>query len=417
MKSSKEPLAVLIYRILLSLFSLAVLLRQPGKALRRARLGHGMAPAPGQHVWLHGASNGELASVRTVLDHLVAARPDLKWLITANTPTAVQMVTDWALPGVSARLAPLDLARVTARVLRDWQVVAHVSLESELWPHRFRLCPGPVILLGARMSQGTARGLGRLPGLSRAMLEHVTLAIAQDQGSLDRLTQLGLPQEARGPVVDLKALYLAPQGQTPDAALLAAFPRARTWLAASTHAGEDEIALDAHALALRHAPDLRLILAPRHPRRGDALESLIAARGLTCARRSKGQAPGTAQVYLVDTMGEMALWYALAGRVLVAGTLSDRGGHTPYEPAAFGAALLHGPDVVNHKAGFERLAQAQASVQINDAASLADALIALTSPEDQQRAGKAAQAALAQDIDLDGLCARLLDRLPASAQP
>ncbi|MFZ7094354.1 3-deoxy-D-manno-octulosonic acid transferase [Primorskyibacter sp. 2E233] len=386
-------------------------MRQPQGAYWRARLGRGMAPVQGKHVWLHGASNGELASASAVLERLGQARPDLHWLVTANTETGVQMVEGWHLPRVSARLAPLDLSHVSRRVIRDWRVVAHISLESELWPHRFRASPGPVILLGARMSAGTAKGLARLPGLARAVLSHVTLAIAQDQGSLDRLSHLGLPEKARGPVVDLKALYQRPAGQVPDEALRAAFNRDQTWLAASTHEGEDEIVLQAHAETLRSDPDLRLILAPRHPRRGDALEALINAHGFTCARRSKGEAPGTAQVYLADTMGEMAIWYALAGRVFIAGTLSDRGGHTPYEPAQFGAALLYGPDVVNHRAGFERLAKASAAVEISDALSLAKALLALSDPSDQRRAGKAAQEALHQDIDMSELCARLLDQL------
>ncbi|MFW2542477.1 3-deoxy-D-manno-octulosonic acid transferase [Primorskyibacter sp. 2E107] len=402
---------MLLYRLLISVFSAGVLLKRPLPAYWRARLGRDL-PSPGPTVWLHGASNGELASVRAVLQRLIADRPDLHWRITANTDTAVAMVNGWGLPRTLACLAPLDLAGASTRAMRAGPVVAHISLESELWPHRFRLCPGPVILLGARMSAGTARTWARLPALANRVLSRVTLAIAQDGSSLGRLFDLGLPQPAGGPVVDLKALYLPPEDQTPDAALSAAFPRAKTWLAASTHDGEDETILDAHILALRSTPDLKLILAPRHPRRAEALAALITAKGLTCARRSAGEAPD-AQVYLADTMGEMALWYALAGRVFIAGTLTDRGGHTPYEPAHFGAALLHGPDTRNFRAAFDRLAQAQAARHVKDAATLAEALTALRKPDDQMALGRAAQDALAQDIDLDALTARIRDALPS----
>ncbi|WP_425099196.1 3-deoxy-D-manno-octulosonic acid transferase [Tropicibacter sp. S64] len=402
---------MLLYRLLISLFAAGVLLKRPERPYWRARLARDL-PDQGRVLWLHGASNGELASIRPLLQRLTETRPELQIRVTANSDTAVAMVTGWQLPRTHARLAPLDLAGPTRRAMKG--VIAHVSLESELWPNRFRLCPGPVILLGARMSAGTARTWGRLPGLAARTLAPVRLALAQDAASLDRLTALGLPAAARGPVVDLKALYQPPAAQTPDEALRAAFPRARTWLAASTHVGEEEIVLDAHLKALRAEPDLRLILAPRHPRRAEEILPLIAARGLTVARRSTGEAPD-AQVYLADTMGEMPLWYALAGRVFVAGSLTDRGGHTPYEPAHFGAALLHGPDTRNFTAAYTRLAEAGAARQITDAASLAAALTALSDPEAQAALGQAAQTALRQEIDADALVGRIVDILPPPA--
>ncbi|WP_136441649.1 3-deoxy-D-manno-octulosonic acid transferase [Pacificoceanicola onchidii] len=400
---------MLFYRVLISLFAAVVLAKSQGRAERRARLGRDL-PDLGDTVWLHGASNGELASARPLLARLIAARPDLHWRITANTATGVEMARGWDLPRTHVALAPVDLARVSARAMKAGPVVAHVALESELWPHRFRLCPGPVILLGARMSEKTARGWGKVPGLARRVFGAVSFATAQDAGSLSRLGDLGLPTSSQGPVVDLKALY-TPQDLHPDSALRAAFPRGKTWLAASTHEGEEEIVLEAHLKALQAAPDLKLILAPRHPRRADAIEAMIAAKGLTCARRTREDAPD-AQVYLTDTMGEMPLWYALAGRVFVAGSLTDRGGHTPYEPAHFGAAILHGPDVRNFKAAYGRLKDAQAARGVADAASLADALTALTSAEAQETLGAAGQAALAQETDLEALISRLLDALP-----
>jgi 3-deoxy-D-manno-octulosonic-acid transferase len=399
---------VILYRCLMSLFALVVLCARPH---RKARLGFGAGPDwPAPHLWLHGASNGELASARPIIEELIAQAPEQHLLITANTDTGVALVQGWALPNVAARLAPLDLAWATRRFLRHWQVCGHISLESELWPHRFRLTQGPVLLLGARLSAGTAKGWGRLPKLAEATLARITWASAQDEDSLTRLGALGLGPAARGPVVDLKALYRAPAMPIP-ADLQGAFARDRTWLAASTHDGEEETVLAAHRLALRHDPDLRLILAPRHPKRADEITALIAAEGLSMARRSTGDTPGMAQVYLADTMGEMALWYQLAGRVLIGGTLCDRGGHTPYEPAAFGAALLHGPDVTNFRPAFGRLTAAAASRQIETAAQLAQALGDLSRPDAQQQAGAAAMQALRQEGDAAALAQTVLSQL------
>lgn len=405
---------MVLYRLLVSIFALVVLLQ----ALRRDGW-HGavarLVVAPPQtrdpHLWIHGASNGELASAQPVVRALRAARPDLAVLVTANSASGVQMVRGWALPGVTALPAPLDLGWVSRRVMARWRVQAHMTLEAELWPNRIRTCPGPVMLLGARLRPGTARLWSRLHPLGPRVLSRVCLASAQDKDSLARLHVLGLPEGACGPVVDLKALYDPPRDVLPEAALSAAFPRAATWLAASTHDGEDAVILAAHRSLITQAPDSRLILAPRHPRRGADLVKACQEAGFQVSRRSLGEPPDTAQVYLADTLGEMPLWYRLAGRVFIGGTLTNRGGHTPYEPAAFDCALIHGPDVLNFKAPFARLAKADAAVCVNDATGLAQALTRLASPQTQARAGAAAARALQQDSDLDGLLRHVLVHL------
>ncbi|WP_299934760.1 glycosyltransferase N-terminal domain-containing protein [uncultured Pelagimonas sp.] len=394
---------MLLYRFLLSLFATAVLT----KGDVAARLGHSVA-ASGPHVWVHGASNGELHSARPVLEKLIAERSDLNWLITCNTDTARTMVAAWNLPRTSVRLAPVDLFWVAKRMLRDWDVRAHIALESEIWPHRTLACQGPTILLGARMSASTARSWAKLGDLPQRVLERVSFASAQDVDTRDRLVELGLPQTAIGPVADLKALY-SPINQAPDSALQATFQRNQTWLAASTHEGDDEVVFDAHVEAIKQDPKLRLILAPRHPKRAPDILKLAQDRGLTVARRSADEPP-EAQVYLADTMGEMPMWYQLAGRVFIGGSLSDRGGHTPYEPAAFGAALIHGPDMANFSAARDRLAKANAAKEVSTPQGLADALIALN--HGQVEMGQKAQSALRVETDLDGLCKTLLEILP-----
>lgn len=395
---------MLLYRILLSIFAAAVLT----KGHVAARLGRGPA-SPGPHVWFHGASNGELNSARPILVSLVHERPDLNWLVTCNTQTARDMVHGWELPRVSARLAPVDLAWVTKSMMRRWNIQAHISLESEIWPHRILTCAGPTVMLGARMSASTARSWGKLGDLPRRVLAKVSFVSAQDEESLQRLQNLGLPQSAVGPVADLKSLYQKPTAPLPPE-LSQAFDRRKTWLAASTHEGEEAIVLEAHKQALEQDPELRLILAPRHPRRAKEIAAHIEQYGLSYSQRSKDQA-ATAQVYLADTMGEMAFWYQLAGRVFIAGSLTDRGGHTPYEPAAFGAALIHGPDMHNFGVSAQRLAAAQAAVQIETADALCAALVGLQTEELQTAAGQAAQQALRCDTDAKALCTLILQHL------
>lgn len=403
---------MLLYRlalIALATKELTARLLRGDLAAMAARLGHG-ASDPVPRIWLHAASNGELISARPVIDRLLDEGYAL--LLTVNTDSAAAAASAWNRPEILVRLAPLDLRSAIGRIHRRLNITAHITMESDLWPHRILACPGPVLVLGGRLTARSAKGWKRFETIALRVLRRIDYLSAQDRASLERFRDLGLRPEATGPVFDLKALYTPPESG-PDPRLSAAFSRADTWLAASTHEGEEDIILAAHKAALAPRPDLRLILAPRHPKRAEEIAARIAALGLTLSRRSMGEAPGKAQVYLADTMGEMHLWYALAGVTFVAGSLTDRGGHTPYEPAAFGSAILHGPDTGNFRAAYARLHDADAAFEIADATALGHALIDLTAPEKQLTRGAAARQALAQDTDIDSLMRDVLATLTA----
>lgn len=355
------------------------------------RLGRG---GNGPVLWLHGASHGEITSARWLVGAVTAAHPGLAVLITCNNPTARAMVQGWALPGVQAALAPWDTPVAVARFLRSWQPRALVMIENELWPERLAACRAagvPVIAIGARMSQGSARNWGRLaPGLMRAMLGGLAFVTAQDAASETRLLALGLPPDRLGPRLMLKAQAA---GATP---LTTTGPvaRHRCLLAASTHEGEEEAVLHAFRQARDAGAFDLLIIAPRHPARAPAIAALVAASGLPMAQRSSGAEPqaGTA-VYLADTFGEMPLWYAMAGVTFIGGTFADKGGHTPFEPAAQGSALVHGPSVFNFAEVFAALDAAGGALAVADAANLGTALCAVDAAA-QARMAEAARSAL-----------------------
>lgn len=392
-----------VYSLLSTLLALKELTRRlfarDWKALS-ARLGRVGPPNAGPRVWLHAASNGEIASAKPVIEHLL--HNGIRLLVTVNTDSAVRLVQSWELRGLDVLLAPIDLRGPAKRVYEKWDITAHIALESDLWPVRILACPGPVIVLGGRLTERSAAGWKRFEPLTRRVVGTIDYLSAQDSASRERIAAFGLRSEANGPVFDLKALYTA-KDETPDQILRAAFERANTWLAASTHEGDDEIVLMAHKTARQRRPDLKLILAPRHPKRADAIAALAEQNSLTVTRRSQDANPRNCDVYLADTLGEMHLWYALAGVTLVAGSFSNKGGHTPYEPAAFASAILHGPDTANFTAAYARLHAANAAIQVATADELADALVALANPEIQRQRGLAAQKALQQDADLESL--------------
>ena len=377
---------MLLYRCLLTLLSPVLL----GGALLRVlrgretwadlsqRLGGGAPAKPGA-IWLHGASNGELASARGLVGALRAARPDLPIVVTANTVTGRALARGWDFPGVTARLAPLDFRWALARFRRRTRPALLIVMENELWPNRIVTAPMPVACIGGRMSARSFSTWQRAPRLAATLMRRLSFLSAQDDQSARHFAALGLPASAQGPTGTLKSGVDLPQ---PDADTLAAltplFPRPDTLLVASTHEGEERAVLDGFTAARADRPGLKMILAPRHPARGDEVAQIARATGLTVARRSAGEQPTLdTAIYLADTLGEMPLWYRLAGMTFVAGSFAPKGGHTPFEPAAAGSAILHGPDIANFRDVYTALDTGGGAVAVSGADDLRDALVRL----------------------------------------
>ena len=404
-----------LYRLLIALLAPFMLARLLWRVLRghedladlAERLGGGAAGDEGP-IWLHAASNGELASARPLIDALLQAAPEAHLLITVNTVTAKDLAQSWREPRIEARLAPLDLNVCLKRFVTRHSPRALIVIENELWPNRLTMAAQaglPVFIFGARMSAQSAErwrqfGTGELMG-------HITALSAQDETSEAGFAALGVARDRILPRINLKrSVSLAQPETTLD------WPRTETVLAASTHEGEEALILDAYCEALAERPTLRLILAPRHPRRAAEIADLILQRDLDFTSRSLEQ-PAIGQVFLADTMGEMANWYASAGICIIGGSFAPKGGHTPFEPARFGCALIHGPDIGNFREVFNALDAASAARTVADSSDLAAALVTLDK-DAQSRFAVAAATTIEQlsgETGPEFLAAQVLDAL------
>lgn len=333
-------------------------------------------------LWLHGASVGELAGAKPLVDTLLARDPDLCLIVTANTVTGRERAESWQHNRVFARLAPFDSRASVERFLDCWQPHGLIQLEKELWPNRMVLAYErgiAVMQAAALISERSAAKWKKLPGLAAEMMSALDLVAAQDAETEIRLVSLGLPPKLLGRRLNLKA---AVKMSEPDPQLLAELsdllPRERLFLAASTHAGEEEVVLNAFRQASDFEPGLKLVIAPRHPERGDEVARLIQKAGFQMARRSLGELPSAeTEVYLADTLGEMGLWYRLAPACFLGGSLVNKGGHTPFEPVQLGCALLHGPYVGNNAEAYDHLHHLRGTQEVQDAASLGAEMLRL----------------------------------------
>ncbi len=348
----------------------------------------------GPLVWMHAASVGEATAVLGLIEDLLDTRPDLEILVTTGTVTSARLLETRLPARARHQFVPADLPSWTARFLDHWRPDLALWVESELWPNLVFAAHArkiPMVLVNARLS---ARSYGRWrhwPGLIGPILSAFDLCLAQDQRHAERFGSLGARHVAA--VGDLKTV--APVLPFDPAELLRlrdAIGSRPLWLAASTHPGEEKVAAQVHRdLAARH-PSLLTIIVPRHPARAGVIGAMLTGQGLRVARRGRGDplTPET-QIYLADTMGELGLFYRLAGIALVGGSLVAKGGHNPFEAARLGCAVLHGPDMSNCAAMAAALAVAGAAETVSGAAALTQSVSALLA--DQQLRAKRAAAA------------------------
>jgi 3-deoxy-D-manno-octulosonic-acid transferase len=314
-------------------------------------------------VWMHGASVGECRLLLDVFAAMRRRRPDLHALVTSQTVTSADMVASSGAANVIHQMAPVDGPGAVERFLRYWKPDATVFAEGEIWPNMLAGLKAhgvPAALVNARMTKKTLASWKRRAGAAREVLSAFGFIGAADQATAD-----GLQVATGRRIAVVGNLKTASEVQGPAAADVAAFRRAINGrpvvLAASTHAGEDEVALDAFLdVRMRHLGVL-MIVVPRHPARGDAIAQAMRGRGMTTQQWSKNKSPPGADVdvLVADTIGELLFWYAAADGVYLGGATAEGiGGHNPVEPAQLGKRVFTGPHGFNFREIFEALEKA-----------------------------------------------------------
>ena len=339
---------------------------------RRERFGvAGIARPAGRLVWVHAASVGETIAVLPLIGRLMAR--GIRVVLTTGTVTSAGIAAGRLPEGALHQYAPVDLPAAVGRFLRHWRPDLALFGESELWPttlHGLRRRGIPLVVVNARMSERSFRKWRSVTPLARALLAQVDLFLAQTPADAERLGGLGARNVAA--VGNLKLDAPPPPADAGTMATLRAVRGDRpVLLAASTHPGEERVALEVHAGLRQTGTGLLTIVAPRHPDRGAEVEAKARSAGLRVARRSKGDGIGAdTEVYVADTVGEMGLWYRAADLVMLGGSLVPHGGQNPIEPAKLGVPILHGPHVGNFADIYEALSRAGATRVVADAPSL-----------------------------------------------
>lgn len=378
----KYFLTLLIYRIvlllLLPLVILVLLLRSTKQVEYRHRLLERLgwlssSFKPGGIV-VHAASVGEVIAVKAFVEHLLLAYPEQVITLTTFTPTGSAQVKKLFGERVQHCYLPLDLMPCCAAFLRRLQPKAIIFMETELWPSliaQSNAHGSKLLLINGRLSARSMTSYKKLSWLIGPTITHFDMILAQSQQNLSNFTALGADPKRSAVSGNIKFDISINQAIKDKQRELGQFIDASRpiWLLASSHSGDEQIALDAYNKICQTFPELLLVIAPRHPERFTQISELCNREGYHLIRRSAEKSVTAAtQVWLLDSLGELMAAYSLASIVTIGGSFSNIGGHNPLEPALFKKPLVVGPDMANFNEIFNQLSQANGLIQISGAA-------------------------------------------------
>lgn len=408
----------LLYTILLTLATPFILLRLLWRSIRqkayRQRIIERFAFYPPlenkQSVWIHAVSVGETHAAFPLIHFLVQQYPQFTILVTTTTPTGSAEILKQFGDHVLHYYTPYDLPRVVNRFLKKMSPRLCIIMETELWPNLLHYTHKkniPILLANARLSERSFKGYQRIRGLMREMLNCFTTIAAQSAEDGERFLKSGLNKNKLLITGNIKFDASIPANLIENAqALRAHWQQRPTWIAASTHEGEEEMILRAHKKILHAFPNALLILVPRHPERFNKVANLCRIN-FSVARRNENQLPDEhTQIYLGDTMGELRLLYASSDVAFMGGSLIPIGGHNPIEPALLSLPIINGPYFHNFKMITTQIEQAGGLKIIHTAEELADLVILLLKEPDlrQHYGDNAKKVCLAHSGALQMLC-------------
>ena len=311
-------------------------------------------------IWFHGASVGETLSIIGLIKEITKINDKLEFLITSGTKTSSQVLSMRMPKNAVHQFVPMDTPRAVKLFLKHWRPDFAIWVESEIWPRLLietSKTKIPMWLVNGSMSLRSYKKWRYVPLSMQYLYNKFEKIYLRDERSAGFLNQLGLSSENFTVYGSLKADQEKLEFRKSDLKeVKKSLKDKRVWLAASTHAGEEETVLKAHKHLLEVDKDIFLVLVPRHPERGKELMKLARSLNLNSSLRSKSRKiNSTDQVHIGDTLGELGLWYELTRVSFIGGSITRNGGHNPYEAILADTFIIHGPETFNFDEIYQKL--------------------------------------------------------------
>ena len=378
----------LIYVLIVLVLSPAILCRQligrrPIVGLFQ-KLSGKIAPrqTDGKCIWFHAVSLGEINVLQSVVEHWKKRFPACDVAISTTTRTGMERARE-IFPGLNIFYMPYDFSWAVNRVVKRLRPSKIVLAELEVWPNLLRIAHQneiPVSIINGRLSQKSFHAYIRFGFFVKPLFKMLESAGVQNKTYKSRFVELGVDPKKVVVTGNIKFdnANQARYGQdSPNKALgELEFTDELLWVAGSTHHPEEQTIVRVYRELKRSHTQLRLVIVPRHPERGDELVDLVAKQGIPVFQRSKQQYSDLANrdtetIIVADTIGELTHWWKLANIAFVGGSMTSRGGQNMIEPAALGTAVCFGPNTWNFSVEVNLLLSNDGAVEVRSEQELA----------------------------------------------
>ena len=384
------------------------------------RFGFNYPDLRGGSVWIHAVSVGEVQATIPLVNQIKSRYPDKDIIITTVTPTGALQVKNIFHDTVHHSYIPFETPFTVKNFFNSIKPCIALIMETEIWPNLYNECglrKIPLILVSARISLKSLANYKRFLPLFRETLSHGILIAAQSKIDAERFISLGADPNRTWVMGNIKFDFSLPKGTIKQGEILkeSSFNNRPIWIAASTHEGEEDIILDAHKEILKNINNMVLILAPRHPERFQKIKQKLSSDQWEYKSRSDFEKTHLkCEVFLIDTIGELLLFYAASDIAFVGGSLLPIGGHNLLEPASLGLPTISGPYTFNQKEMTNLLEEADALKIISDSRELANNIITFHSNRSESEVvGERAKAIVENNKGaISGLMRRLDDIFP-----
>jgi 3-deoxy-D-manno-octulosonic-acid transferase len=357
------------------------------------RFGRNLPKIEPGSLWIHAVSVGEVEVARRLIAELKRSETRIPIVVTSTTATGLALAHKNLAEAATVLASPIDLPGPVSRLFDSIQPSALVLIETELWPemlHQAKRHTTPVVVVNARLSDRSHRRYRLVRSALGPLLAPINLVLTRDRTDAERFSTLGI--EPGRVKVGGNVKYDLEPDQRPlewDDAIDEIAAGRPIIVAGSTLEGEEEQVLDALAASER---SVLLILAPRHPERFDSVARLVESRGLKLIRRSRlpDQLVPATDVFLLDTIGELARAFRHGTMAFIGGSLVPSGGHNPLEPAVWGVPVLSGPSIENFEEIYREMVGAGAVILVENPQALGAAINHwLSNPGEALNAGEA----------------------------
>ena len=349
--------------------------------IERLGLGPSAIKSDRRPLWFVASSVGEVTIAVKLIKRLkeVAAQPVL---LTVTTKTGRHNALQSGSHADVIAYHPLDIPKYVRRFLTTYNPSKIILLETELWPSLMAEAFGrdiKVMQVSGRLSEKSLHRYAAFMPLFRPLLERCDALLMQSEEDAARLRELA-GEDARIEIVgSLKGEYVppAPADLQKTGEYLRPWQNMKIVTCGSTRPGEEAILLSAFALLCNQLRDARLVLAPRHLERTDEILALLRRYGLSYCQYSKSILEKQTQVLLLDTIGQLNLFYHYSSVAFVGGTLVPLGGHNLLEPALAGCPVLFGPYCENQRAGCDLVIKYEMGIPVADAGDFCKSIVAI----------------------------------------